>query len=138
MNHIHISGHLGADPEVRVTQDGLKIITLRIASNQRKKGKDETLWYRITFWGDQYEKMVSYLKKGSPVMVIGMLQKPQVYQNKSGEYQASLEVTGVNLSFSPFGKQEKSDHPSSTSVQKEEKGQGASFSEEFSSEEIPF
>ena len=66
MNQINIAGHLGADPEVRFTSSGQKVTTLRVATRVRRgaKDKDETIWWRVTVWGEQFDKMVPYLKKG--------------------------------------------------------------------------
>ena len=65
MNFINIAGNLGADPEVRFTSSGKKVTTLRVATKTRKGGNDETIWYRVTVWGEQFDKMISFLKKGS-------------------------------------------------------------------------
>ena len=107
MNHVMVAGHLGSDPEVRFTSGGAKVTSFRIAGNVRRGGKEETIWWRITVWGDQFDKMISYLKKGSPVIVYGELGKPEIYTDKQGNPQVSLNVTAQGLSFSPFGKGDK-------------------------------
>lgn len=104
MNFIQIMGHLGADPETRFTPSGQKVTNFRVAVNVRKGGKDETVWYRITVWGDRFDKMISYLKKGSAIIVVGELGKPEIYNDREGRPQISLEVTAEFLRFSPFGK----------------------------------
>lgn len=104
MNTIHIAGHLGADPEVRYTPNGNKVTTLRLAARTRRKGQDETIWYRVTVWGDQFDRMMPHLKKGSSLIVIGDLQKPEIYTAKDGSNQVSIDVTAHHLMFSPFGK----------------------------------
>jgi len=107
MNQLQILGHLGADPEVRFTSSGQKVTTLRIAENQRRGGKDETLWWRATIWGEQFDKMISYLKKGSAVIVTGEMSKPEIYNNREGQPQISLNMTAYHIAFSPFGKGDK-------------------------------
>ncbi|MGK5593784.1 MAG: single-stranded DNA-binding protein [Parachlamydiaceae bacterium] len=107
MNFIFIAGHLGADPEIRFTPSGQKVISLRIAVNVRKGGKEETIWYRVTIWGDRFDKMLPYLKKGSGVLVSGELGKPEIYTDREGKPQVALEVTAENIRFSPFGRSEK-------------------------------
>lgn len=104
MNFIHIAGHLGTDPETRFTQSGKKVTTLRVATNSRKAGQDVTVWWRVTIWDEQFKNMMPYLKKGSPVMVFGEMQKPEIYTDREGKSQVSLEMTAVQLQFSPFGK----------------------------------
>ena len=104
MNLIHIAGHLGADPETRFTQSGKKVTTLRVAVRTRRGQNEDTIWYRVTIWGDQFEKMMPYLKKGSAVMVVGELHKPEIFNDREGKPQTSLELTAVHIQFSPFGK----------------------------------
>lgn len=108
MNFIQIMGHLGADPETRFTPSGQKVTNLRVATTVRRGGQDETVWYRVVIWGDRFDKMLPYLKKGSAIIVMGELGKPEVYNDKEGRPQVSLEITAETLRFSPFGKGDKS------------------------------
>ncbi|HSX38351.1 MAG TPA: single-stranded DNA-binding protein [Chlamydiales bacterium] len=104
MNFIHIAGHLGADPEVRFTSNGKKVTTLRVACRTRKGKNDDTIWWRVTIWGEQYDKMIPYLKKGSAIMVGGEFHKPEIFTDREGKSQVSLEITAYYIQFSPFGK----------------------------------
>lgn len=104
MNYIIIAGHLGADPEVRFTSTGKKVTTLRVATRTRKANADETIWYRVSIWGEQYDKMMPYLKKGSAVVVCGELQKPEIFTDRDGKPQISMNISATSIQFSPFGK----------------------------------
>ncbi len=104
---IEIAGHLGTDPEVRFTPGGQKVTNLRVATNTRKSGKDETVWWRVTIWGERFDKMMPYLKKGSAIIVIGEMSKPEIYTDKEGRPQVSLDLTAEMIRFSPFGKTDK-------------------------------
>ena len=106
MNFIHIAGHIGKDPETRYTADGQEVTVFSVAVNVRKGGNDETIWFRVTMWGDRWKKMLPYLTKGKPVMVGGELtRKPEIYTDKNGLQQVSaLEITADYVKFSPFGK----------------------------------
>lgn len=104
MNIVEIAGHLGADPETRVTPNGLKITTLRLATNSRRAGKDETIWWRVTVFGDRFDKMLMHLKKGSPLIVIGEMNKPEIWTDKEGRPQITLELVAEMIKFSPFGR----------------------------------
>lgn len=109
MNILEIFGHLGADPETRVTPSGQKVTTLRIASNIRKGGKDETMWWRVTLWGTEFDNLLPHLKKGSALIVVGNMDKPEIYTDKEGRQQISLQMTAEFIRFSPFGKSERSE-----------------------------
>lgn len=104
MNFTHIAGHLGADPEVRFTSNGKKVTTLRVAARTRKGQTEDTIWWRVTIWGEQYDKMIPYLKKGSSIIVAGELHKPEIFNDREGKPQVSMEITASYIQFSPFGK----------------------------------
>jgi len=106
MNFVTILGRLGRDAESRFTPNGDKVTTLIIASTGRKSGKEETIWWRITLWGDRFDKMLSYLKKGSSIIVTGEItNKPDIYTDKEGTARvSSLDVRAETIRFSPWGK----------------------------------
>ena len=107
MNIIQIMGNLGAEPETRFTASGQKVTSLRLASNSKKGGKEETTWWKVTIWGDRFDKMMPYLKKGSSLIIVGEM-STSTYTDKEGRQQTSLEVTAEFLRFSPFGKPDSS------------------------------
>lgn len=106
MNQTFIAGHLGADPEVRFTSSGQKVTALRVGAKARK---GDTIWWRVTVWGEQFDKMMTYFKKGSSIMVFGEMSKPEIFTDKEGKPQVSMNITASNILFSPFGKGESSD-----------------------------
>jgi single-strand DNA-binding protein len=108
MNFIIVLGHLGADAETRFTPSGQKVTNLRLATTVRRGGKEETVWYKITLWGDKFDKMLPYLKKGTALIVHGELGKPEIYTDREGKANVSLEITAETIRFSPFGRGEKS------------------------------
>lgn len=108
MNQTNIAGHLGADPEVRFTSSGKKVTTLRVAARVRKGNKDETIWWKVSVWGEQFDKMIPHFKKGSPIIVIGEMNMPEIFTDREGRPQVSMSMTALNLMFSPFGRPESS------------------------------
>ena len=153
MNQTTIAGHLGADPEVRFTSSGQKVTTLRVAARVRKssKDKDETIWWKVTVWGEQFDKMIAYFKKGSAIIAFGEINKPEIFTDKEGRPQISMSVTAFHLSFSPFGKPDSSssssdfrsqntsssEHAFAAAPSETSMGQGRE-SPVFSDDEIPF
>jgi single-strand DNA-binding protein len=123
MNIVHIAGRLGADPEVRFTSGGQKVTVLRVAARVRRGKKEETNWWKVTIWGEEFDNMLSYFKKGSAIIVIGDMNKPEIFTDRDGKPQISLSLTAIDLMFSPFGSG-KSQSSSTTSSE----GESASFS----------
>jgi len=107
MNKLTIAGHLGADPEVRFTSSGQKVTTLRVAARARRSSKDDTtIWWKVTIWGEQFDKVIPYFKKGSPIIVFGDLNKPEIFTDREGRPQVSMSITALDIQFSPFGRPE--------------------------------
>lgn len=105
MNFVHIVGRLAKDPETRYTSSNQKVTTLVVASNSFRNGQEETIWWRVTLWGDRFDKMVAHLTKGKLVMVGGEMRKPEIYRDKAGSPQVgSIEVNAEYLKFVPIGR----------------------------------
>lgn len=104
---VQIAGRLGKDAETRFTPSGQKVTTMTIATNVRKGGKEETVWWRVTIWGDRFDKLMPYFKKGTGLIVVGEMGKPEIWTDKEGRPQVSLEITAEIIRFSPFGNPEK-------------------------------
>jgi single-strand DNA-binding protein len=100
---VQVAGRLGKDAETRFTTSGQKVTTLTLATNIRKAGKEETVWWRVTIWGERYDKMLPYLKKGSAIIVVGEMNKPEIWNDKEGRPQVGLELTAEIIRFNPFG-----------------------------------
>src|SRR6267142_7060032 len=97
LNLVTVIGRLGADPEIRRTQDGRPIANLRVASSEtwRDKNtgekKEKTEWFRVVIFGKLAEVGEKYLKKGSRVFIEGKLQTRK-WQDREGTDRYSTEV----------------------------------------------
>jgi len=86
-----VTGRLGADPEVKHTQDGTAILKLSIASNS-SKGKDEPpTWVRASLFGDRGKKLAEFLHKGDRVAVCGTVELRK-WKTNDGEERTDLEM----------------------------------------------
>ncbi|MDR3325997.1 MAG: single-stranded DNA-binding protein [Rhodospirillaceae bacterium] len=81
INKVILIGNLGADPELRNSQNGSKIVSFNIATSESWKDrttgerKEKTEWHRIVIFNDYISDIAQkYLKKGSKVYVEGTLQ----------------------------------------------------------------
>ena len=97
LNKVQIIGHLGADPELRYTSNGLAVATMNIATNERFKPPDSeewqerTEWHRVVAWGKQAEIAGEYLAKGRQVYIEGRLQT-RSWDDKDGNKRYTTEV----------------------------------------------
>ena len=79
VNKVLLIGNLGADPEVRYTQNSKAVASFSLATTERRKGndgqvQDHTEWHRCVAWGRLAEICGEYLAKGSKVYVEGKIQ----------------------------------------------------------------
>ena len=98
VNKVILVGNLGADPEVRRTQDGRPIVNLRVATSESWRDKntgerrEKTEWHRVVIFSEGLAKIAEqYLKKGSKVYLEGALQTRK-WQDKYGQDRYSTEV----------------------------------------------
>jgi len=98
VNKVILIGNLGADPEIRRTQDGRPVANLRVATSEswRDKAtgerKEKTEWHRVVIFNENLCRIAEqYLKKGSKVFIEGQLQTRK-WQDQSGQDRYSTEV----------------------------------------------
>lgn len=98
VNKVILVGNLGADPEIRHTQDGSPICSLNLATSEswrdRNTGdrRERTEWHRIVIFHEGLCKLAEqYLRKGSKVYVEGQL-LTRKWQDQSGRDRYSTEV----------------------------------------------
>ena len=98
VNKVILIGNLGADPEIRRTQDGRPIANLRLATSDSWRDKatgerrEKTEWHRVVIFNENLCRIAEqYLKKGSKVYIEGALQTRK-WQDQSGQDRYSTEV----------------------------------------------
>jgi single-strand DNA-binding protein len=96
---VTIVGNLADDPELRYTQGGVAVVSVRVGSTPRTLNRStnewvdgETVWVRCTAWREAAENIAQSLTKGTRVVVTGRLKAPSAYQSAQGEARASLEL----------------------------------------------
>lgn len=98
INKVILVGNLGADPEIRSTQDGRELANLNIATTESWKDKnsgekrDKTEWHRVVIFSPGLVSVAkSYLKKGSKVYLEGALQTRK-WQDQNGQDKYTTEI----------------------------------------------
>lgn len=95
VNIVTLLGRMGADAELKTTNGGRLLASLRIATTNSYKGKDgvtkeSTDWHSVTVWGPPAQAC-ERLKKGDPVFVQGRLQTRSYEKDGQKRY-----ITEVN------------------------------------------
>jgi single-strand DNA-binding protein len=100
-NHVQLVGRLGANPEVKVLENGSKLARFSIAVSQSyttKNGEKVTdvQWHSIVAWGNLAGIAEKILQKGTQVTVDGKLFN-RTYTNKEGVKRSSTEIVASEL-----------------------------------------
>ena len=103
LNRVMIIGHLGADPELRYTQSGSPVATLRIATDESYTDKDgnrveRTEWHRAIVFQKAAEHCNQYLRKGSLVYVEGKL-ATRKWTDQNGQERYTTEIRADRVQF---------------------------------------
>jgi single-strand DNA-binding protein len=98
VNKVILIGNVGADPEIRRTQDGRPIANLRIATSDQWRDKnsgerrEKTEWHNVVVFNEGLCKVVEqYVKKGAKLYIEGALQTRK-WQDQSGNDRYTTEV----------------------------------------------
>ena len=98
VNRVTLIGNLGADPELKQTPNGTKVLTLAIATNElAKENQQHTEWHRVVFFNRLAEIVEQYLKKGSKVFVEGRLQTRSWEQDGVKRYTTEIVANEMQM-----------------------------------------
>lgn len=101
INKVILIGNLGADPEVRYSQNGTAVANFRIATTETWKKQDgskeeQTEWHKIVAFARLGEICGEYLAKGSKVYIEGRLQTRK-WEDKDGNTRYITEVVAREM-----------------------------------------
>ena len=87
INKVILVGNVGADPEVKSLDNGVKVARIRVATTERiyikekNEYKDNTEWHNITLWRGLAEVVDKYIRKGSQLYIEGKLRTREYDKN---------------------------------------------------------
>lgn len=98
VNKVILVGNLGKDPEVRMTQEGTKIVNFSLATSEQWKDRDtqerkeRTEWHRVVIFNEKLAEIAErYLRKGSKIYVEGQLQTRK-WTDQTGQERYTTEI----------------------------------------------
>lgn len=103
INRVVMTGNLTRDPELRATQSGMSVCSMRIACNTRRKGasgewEDKPNFFDVTVWGAQGENCARYLAKGRPIALDGRLEWRE-YVTQEGQRRQAIDIIADSVQF---------------------------------------
>lgn len=101
LNRVMLLGNIGADPELRFTQGGVGVLSMRVATTESYLDKDKqrqerTEWHTVVVWGKRGEGLATFLKKGHSVFVEGSIRQSS-YEDKDGIKRYKFEIYATNV-----------------------------------------
>lgn len=97
LNRCDFIGNLGADPEIRHTQAGDKVVSFRLAVSEKWKDRngerqERTTWVPVVIWNEKLGEVAErYLSKGSRCFVSGAF-VTRKWTDQSGQEKYSTEI----------------------------------------------
>ncbi len=93
-----VMGHLGKDPELRMTPTGKQVCRLNIATSNGFMDKDSQKWvdkgadwHNVIIWDALAEKVAREFAKGDAIMIRGK-SRTREYQDKNGAKKRITEI----------------------------------------------
>ncbi|MEP2668964.1 MAG: single-stranded DNA-binding protein [Cyclobacteriaceae bacterium] len=106
-NSVKLNGRLGQDAEHKTNTNG-EMITFSLATTEsylNKAGEkvQSTEWHKLVKFGKNLEKLASYLKKGTAIMVEGRLQTRK-WEDSKGSTHYTTSIIVEQLAFNGASK----------------------------------
>ncbi|HEX9704036.1 MAG TPA: single-stranded DNA-binding protein [Gemmatimonadales bacterium] len=112
LNKVLLIGNLGADPEVRTTNNGSRVATLSLATSRQWTGQngekqEKTEWHRVICWNNKGAQLADvaerFLKKGDRVYVEGRIEY-RTWEDREKQTRYTTEVIAREMiMLSPKG-----------------------------------
>ena len=101
LNKVLLIGNLGADPELRMTNNGNAVLNMRIACSEsyldrNKVRQERTEWMNVIIWGKRAEALAKILSKGQRLYVEGGL-RTSSYEDREGVKRYKTEINATNI-----------------------------------------
>ena len=94
--NVLVMGKLGADPELKNLDDGLKLVDVPVSvSFQSPDKKEVTEWHQLRFTNSLAELVSESLEKGSYIQVEGRLSKLKYDKDEHLHFRSSVLVDGI-------------------------------------------
>lgn len=100
-NSVQLIGRLGADPEIKMLNNNLKVARMRLVTNEHYYNKagekvEDAQWHTLVAWGGLADVCEKHLTKGQEIAIEGKLYY-RSYTDKNQNRQFITEITVNDL-----------------------------------------
>lgn len=110
VNKVILIGNATRAAELRHTQTGKPVSSIRLATNRTIKGEEETQFHSIVCWDRLAETTAEYVKKGDPLYIEGRLQY-RSFQDEEGKERGVCEIVADDVQFLSRRRRDGEEHP---------------------------
>ena len=102
INKVILVGNVGADPEIKMLDSGVKVARLRLATTERitdkttNETREQTEWHNVILWRALTDVADKYVRKGSRLYVEGKISYRE-WQDKEGVKRTSTDITANEM-----------------------------------------
>lgn len=102
INKVILVGNVGAEPEVRALESGVKVARIRLATTERytdrntNETKEETEWHSIDLFRNLADVVDKYVRKGDRLYIEGKI-KTRQYKDKDGHERYATTILANEL-----------------------------------------
>ena len=104
VNKVILIGNVGMDPEVRTTENGVKVARVRLATTERlfdrqaNETREHTEWHTVTLWRGLADVVDRYVRKGSQIYVEGRL-RTRDWMDKDNNKRFTTEILADSMNL---------------------------------------
>lgn len=121
MRIINLTGIVGTDATLKLTQGGSEYISFRFVNNEPTderdaEGKSKGFWTNVVSYNPIHKKILQYLVKGKPLLIIGTLDE-NIYTSKvSGQCEIGRTIRAYQIEFLNNGQHKQEDNVTTTPI----------------------
>lgn len=102
VNKVILIGNVGADPDIRTLESGVKMARIRLATTERiynrdsQETRDHTEWHNIVLWRNLADVADRFIRKGSQIYIEGRLRSRE-WTDQQGAKRYTIEIVADDL-----------------------------------------
>lgn len=99
LNKVILAGRIVADPELKQTQNGVALVSFRLAVNRRFGAQqNEADFFNVTAWRNTAEFIAKYFRKGSAICICGSIQN-RTWTDQQGVKHYMTDIIAEEANF---------------------------------------